>query len=193
MIIVMTIMVLLITGCTTNSDLENLKGELDKMNQTENNTLSLKFKTEINQVKEVVEETNIDKNNFSYNDYTCLDYSYDLVSKLRENGIYACATGIYHETGAHSNVAFKTNDDKVVFVEPMNDKVVKDLEVGDDYCERFDWSCNWTINYIKTCFDRESKYQNRSTTNVSENLKRDKGFAVESFMKKDLIGITSLN
>lgn len=114
----------------------------------------IKKETTLDRVKSILEETDIDENEYIEDDYNCVDFTYDLVGEFTDRGIYACDTSIYFDTGAHANVAVKTEEHGVVFIEPQNDEILMDMEEGEDYCKKAGWNCwQWNMTEIKHCFE----------------------------------------
>ena len=88
--------------------------------------------------------------------FVCSDFANTFISNFYRKGYYSCMALLYFEDGCHSIVAVNTTDEGIVYVEPQNDKIIKYLHVGDDYCSRVNWNCDWIIRNIKTCFGSEN-------------------------------------
>ena len=95
-----------------------------------------------------------DDNEYIENNYTCMDYSNDVLKNAYDEGIYGCVVEMYMDNGyAHAIISFNTTDEGIIYVEPQSDKIMKNLEIGDDYCQKVGWNCDYEIKAIKGCFD----------------------------------------
>jgi len=89
------------------------------------------------------------------NKFICTDFANNLIANMKNVGIDACLTILYFskpENTSHAIVAVKTEDLGVIFIEPQSDKVIFDLRVGEDYCKKVNWNCEWIISNIKSCY-----------------------------------------
>jgi hypothetical protein len=88
-----------------------------------------------------------------YTDYfTCVDFSNTFVRNFRNKGYYSCVAYVEFEKGAHDFVAVNTTDMGVLYVEPQNDAIIYSLKVGDNYCAKVGWDCNYVIKKLSSCF-----------------------------------------
>jgi len=88
-----------------------------------------------------------------YTDYfTCVDFSNTFVKNFRNKGYYSCVAYVEFEKGAHDFVAVNTTDMGILYVEPQNDAIIYSLSVGDDYCAKVGWNCNYVIKKLSSCF-----------------------------------------
>ncbi len=128
-------------------------------NDSSETDMKLEFRPTLSEVKTVLDKTHIDKLKYDKNDYNCFDMSYDLIQKFREYGIYACTAEMtFTETSAHMNVAVKTEDYGVIWIEPQNDRILFNLEEGDNYYKKglnynMGMINDWIIKRHKNCFN----------------------------------------
>lgn len=106
--------------------------------------------------KDIIKILSEDKTNeipYVENDFNCIEFSFGLVKSLLERGIYSCITFIGFESNeSHTLTAINTLDEGIIYVEPQTDRILFNLNVGEDYCEKIDWDCEWEIVEIKSCF-----------------------------------------
>ncbi len=150
-----------------------------RIDEIEKNVLSLKNeieeeKSEAMKEKIILNPSFEDLVNFVKEDYTdklkyekenykfiCADFANTFIKRFREKGYYSCTAILYlknkdnKEEIGHTIVAVNTTDKGIVFIEPMNDKIIFDLKVGDDYCEKVGWNCNTEILKISSCWEGE--------------------------------------
>lgn len=138
-----------------NEELQNDKKELkEEMKRKE----MIDYNPPLKKVREIVEETDVDRNTYVEGEYNCAEFSYDLVNEFLERDVHSCSVElIFNDDSAHGLVALNTSDKGVIYVEPQDDKIIYNLEKGDDYCEKADWYCkigeDWEIKKVKSCYD----------------------------------------
>lgn len=145
-----------------NKSFNSLKEDFDKVNNenlmlnTENERLlelqTIDYTPKINIIRKVLRDSSVNYNLYDHDSYNCVDFSTYLIQELFEYKLYSCYTNVYFEEGAHALVAVNTTDG-LIHIEPQSKKILYSLEVGDDYCEKVGWDCEWEIRTIKTCFD----------------------------------------
>ena len=64
------------------------------------------------------------------NEYSCIEFSYEMITNAKAEGIYACSVIITYANTAHMIVAFNTTDNGIVYVEPQYGTIV---ELGNEY------------------------------------------------------------
>jgi len=96
---------------------------------------------------EFLREDDTDKIPYS-EDFNCFDYTNTLLKHAYMLGYDGCAVQLEFNDSGHMIAGFHT-DRGFVYVEPQDDTIIYDLEVGDDYCEKVGWFCNWTIQRIR--------------------------------------------
>jgi uncharacterized protein YoxC len=88
------------------------------------------------------------------NTFNCVDFSNTFISNFAKKGYYSCLTEIvFSNDTAHALVAVNTTDKGLLYVEPQSDIIITSLKVGDDYCAKVGWNCDWVIKYLKSCYD----------------------------------------
>jgi hypothetical protein len=88
-----------------------------------------------------------------YTDYfTCVDFANTFVKNFRNRGYYSCVAYVEFEKSAHDLVAVNTTDRGILYVEPQNDAIIYSLKVGDNYCSKVGWDCNYVIKKLSSCF-----------------------------------------
>jgi hypothetical protein len=88
-----------------------------------------------------------------YTDYfTCVDFANTFVKNFRNRGYYSCVAYVEFEKSAHDLVAVNTTDKGILYVEPQNDAIIYSLKVGDNYCAKVGWNCNYIIKKLSSCF-----------------------------------------
>lgn len=136
--------------------LESKKAELQKEKRKLEEKLDRKtifYTPTLEEVRKIVEESNIDENEFEYGKYICSEYSYDLISVLLKNGIFSCTTELtIDDEYGHALVSVETTEGRV-YIEPQDDTIFRDMSKGDDYCDIVNWNCaeKWEIEKISTC------------------------------------------
>ena len=95
-----------------------------------------------------------DSNEYSKEKYKCVEFTDEFIRNAYLNGIFACRTYVeYHNSSSsHSLVAIKTTDKGVVYIEPQNDIIFYNIDIGDDYCDLVNWDCTRIIERISSCF-----------------------------------------
>lgn len=102
-----------------------------------------------------------DENEYNENVYVCFDFSKDLIANAMDVGMMAGYVRItywenhqyytfaenFRSYSAHAIVAFKTVDEGLVYVEPQNDVIMKDLNVGDSYWDEVERSSS--LDYVE--------------------------------------------
>ncbi len=143
-----------------NSMMENQKSEIDKIKEDISS-----LRNEINrriilnpsyeELLNFIQEDDTDKLPYIEENYkfVCVDFADTFVKRFREKGFYSCKTTLYFEKVAHSIVAVNTSDYGIVYVEPQEDKVIFDLKVGDNYCQKVGLNCYERIIKISDCFN----------------------------------------
>jgi hypothetical protein len=113
-----------------------------------------------NTLKELIKDSHVSGKAWKNDTYDCTEFSNDLIAYLRDQGIFACTVEINFKStsGGHIFVATKLEDGRLFYIEPQNAELIesKYLKVGDNYCDWVDWSCNWTISRISSCFGFEA-------------------------------------
>jgi len=84
--------------------------------------------------------------------FTCVDFSNTFIKNFREKGYYSCVAYVEFEEGAHDLVAVNTTDLGLVYVEPQSDAIILSLKVGDNYCAKVGWNCDYYIKKLSSCF-----------------------------------------
>lgn len=113
----------------------------------------IEYVTTMKDVKEVVKTDKTNRREFNMEVFNCVDYSFSLVNALLEKNIYSCTARLdLLDGGAHTVVTVKTEDKEIIYIEPQDDKILDSLRMGDDYCKKVNWDCNWTISRIRSCF-----------------------------------------
>ena len=91
-------------------------------------------------------------NDYIEGEYTCVDFANTLVKNLMKEGYFACTARVEFEDVAHAIVVVNTTDKGLVYIEPQDDSIIKEINVGDNYCSLVNWDCYWTIIRICDCF-----------------------------------------
>jgi len=104
-------------------------------------------------VKILVRENQIDKAEYN-EDFNCVEFSFGLIKAFAEEKMYSCIAWIIFTNGteSHSLVAVNTSDEGLIYIEPQEDKIMKELSAGENYCKKVGWDCDWKIEKIKSCF-----------------------------------------
>ena len=107
----------------------------------------------LSEVKNVIRNTYIENKKYDDETFNCVEFSNNLVRAFKEAKIYACVTELWFDDGgAHALVAINIEDRGVIYIEPQDDEIIYDLKVGDDYCDKVNWDCEWEITHIKSCY-----------------------------------------
>ena len=106
----------------------------------------------LSEVKEVIKNNKIENKEYDDEAFNCVEFSHNLIKAFQEAKIYACITELWFEEGAHANVVVNTSDKGIIYIEPQDDKIIYNLEIGDDYCDKIDWNCEWELTHIKHCY-----------------------------------------
>ena len=132
---------------------ENKIIELNKTINEYSNMDIIEYTPESSEVEKIVNELNLSNKEFIEEDFNCVEFSHSLIKELRKNNIYSCITEIYFYGGnAHANVAVNTSDKGLIYIEPQENLLIYDLKIGDDYCDKVNWYCDWNISHLKTCY-----------------------------------------
>ena len=111
------------------------------------------LKPNLRQVKQFLRKNEVDKRKYNITEYNCEDFSEDFVEDFMNTGFFSCTTDLtwYNETGdkcGHQIVTIKTEERGIIFVEPQEDKIYYDLDIGDNY-----WGNE--IVKLKSCFEHK--------------------------------------
>ena len=157
-------------GNNTNEKLENCSLELNNsLEEIEllNNNISLlleenkelkqlplfNFEPSIKEVKKILKEDKTDENEYIENEYDCIDYSADLTKAFLDKKIHSCVSWVYFDdTNGHALVTINTKEHEIIYIEPQNDKIIYELNLGDDYCSKVFWDCELEIVQLKSCY-----------------------------------------
>lgn len=142
---------------TYEKEIKNHEFEMDNLKKIQEEKIAsmsaIDYSPTFNEVMEVVKNNNIENKEYDDETFACVEFSNNLVRAFQEEKIYSCATELWFEDGgAHANVVVNTSDKGIIYIEPQDDMIIYDLEVGDDYCEKVDWYCNFIITHIKHCY-----------------------------------------
>jgi|GEM_PF-3069593 len=127
---------------TLEDNFETLQNQFSTYRESEKFTVRAHT---LSEVKDFLEKDTTDENEYDEEDYNCYDFTNDMMNNaISENiavGLVYITMDIHHpdksdEEGAHSLVAFRTIDKGTVYVEPQDDAVIHNFEVGDDYLQK---------------------------------------------------------
>jgi hypothetical protein len=124
----------------------NVSMELNDLSKRAIKTPSLQI------LKDFIEEDDTDKMKYVEGKFECTDFSNRFVMNFLKKGYFSCVAYLESEDKAHAIVAVNTTDYGVVYVEPQYDKIIYDLEVGDNYCEKINFRCYFPIKRIVDCY-----------------------------------------
>ena len=116
---------------------------------------AIDYSPTLSEVKEVIKNNKIENMEYDDEAFNCVEFSNNLVKAFQEAKIYSCVTELWFEEGAHANVVVNTSDRGIIYIEPQDDKIIYNLEIGDDYCDKVDWNCeqeDWELTHIKHCY-----------------------------------------
>jgi phage pi2 protein 07 len=103
-------------------------------------------------LKDFIKEDDTDKMQYVEGKFECADFSYRFMMNFLKKGYFSCVSYVESEDKAHAIVAVNTTDAGIVYVEPQYDKIIYDLEVGDNYCEKVNLKCYFPIKRIVDCY-----------------------------------------
>jgi hypothetical protein len=109
----------------------------------------------LEEVEEILEEDKINEAEYNETDFNCVEYSNGLVHAFLNNNIFACHTELDFSDGAHALVTVNTSDNGIIYIEPQDDTIFYNLNIGDNYCKLANWDCeedDWVIVKLKSCF-----------------------------------------
>jgi len=104
-------------------------------------------------LQDFLEEDDTNEYKYVEDRFECTDFANRFVSNFLKKGYYSCVSYILFSNSAHAIVAVNTSDYGVVYVEPQLDKIIYDLRVGENYCEKLGWNCYERIYRIVDCFN----------------------------------------
>ena len=141
---------------TYEEEIKNHESEMDNLKKIHEEKIAsmsaIDYSPTLNEVMEVVRNNNIENKEYDDETFACVEFSNNLVRAFQEDKIYSCAVELWFEDGAHALVVANTSDKGIIYIEPQDDTIIYDLNIGDDYCEKVDWDCDWTITHIKSCY-----------------------------------------
>ncbi|MFW6130473.1 MAG: hypothetical protein ACOC56_04740 [Atribacterota bacterium] len=170
-IIIIAIFIIMIVGIVIehSNDLDQIEKRQQNITKKHNQTIqeyqdkiekmsAINYNPTLEEVKQAIK--NLDYSDIEYRtpEFNCLDYTFKLMEDLREEGIYSCSSEIRFDDGAHALVVVNTTDG-IIYIEPQEigwnygNKFIKSLEVGDNFCDKVNWECDWEITFIKNCFE----------------------------------------
>jgi len=144
---------------STNSSLDNLQSRVSNLEtQLYNLNERIKQRGLVNptysQLVDFINRDDTEKREYDNETFNCADFTNLFIQNFAKEGFFSCFTElVYTNDEAHAIVAVNTTDRGLVYVEPQDDKIVFDLKVGDDYCEKVNWRCHDVIKHIKSCFN----------------------------------------
>lgn len=142
------------------NDLKESKEEIEQIKLEYQNKIDrssiIDYSPTLEEVKNVLEETDIEDIPFDGENFNCYDYSIELIKAFRDRKIYSCLQILYFaDGGGHAIVVVNTSDYGLIHIEPQDDEILYSLEVGEDYCDKLNWYCqneNWTITSLRNCY-----------------------------------------
>jgi hypothetical protein len=124
----------------------NVSIELNDLSQRAIKTPTLQI------LKDFIKEDDTDKIPYVEWKFECTDFSYRFMMNFMKKGYFSCVAYVESEDRAHAIVVVNTTDAGIVYVEPQYDKIIYDLEVGDNYCEKVGLNCYFPIKRIVDCY-----------------------------------------
>jgi hypothetical protein len=103
-------------------------------------------------LKDFIKEDDTDKMQYVEGKFECSDFSYRFMMNFLKKGYFSCVAYVESEDRAHAIVVVNTTDAGIVYVEPQYDKIIYDLEVGDNYCKKIGLNCYFPIKRIVDCY-----------------------------------------
>lgn len=110
--------------------------------------------------KELKDFVRKDKTNYKNygDDYDCSEFSYEFVRNFAKIGYDSGTVEINlniedDEECGHTIVAINTTDRGLIYLEPQDDSIFEDMNLGEDYCNLADWNCQWTITKISSKYE----------------------------------------
>jgi len=139
------------------NDIEDIyEDEIDSLIKMQEEKIAgmsaIDYSPTLSEVKEVIKNNKIENIEYEDETFSCVEFSNNLVKAFQEAKIYACVTELWFEEGAHANVVVNTSDKGIIYIEPQDDTIIYNLEIGDDYCDKIDWNCEWELTHIKHCY-----------------------------------------
>jgi len=132
-----------------------------KMNTMQKDIWNLRDRKIINmnptlkQVKEFMINDYTDEIEWS-EEYDCTEISNIWISNAlnKNEGFFSCTTELeFKQNEGHIIVSINTSDQGIIYIEPQKDKIIYNLEVGNNYCNKVNWKCEYIINKITNCFE----------------------------------------
>ncbi len=105
----------------------------------------------------VVDKTNVSEYSYREKEFTCMDFSTEMVQQLHEHNINSCVTSVVFNnySGSHHFVSVKTTDG-IVYLEPQTGKFVKDFSLGSDFCDIMGLSdCTREVEKYSNCYEKK--------------------------------------
>ncbi len=103
----------------------------------------------LSELETFIDKDTTDENEWVEYEYNCYHFTSDLMANAIEENfavgfVYLrwdkMSQGSSSGSGAHAITVFKTVDEGKIYVEPQNDKIIKNLEEGDDYLDKAGWA-----------------------------------------------------
>ena len=112
------------------------------------------------ELKNFVDRDNIDRKQWS-SEFDCTEFSNEFIDNFANEGYFSCTVEIDYkcdkERCGHIIVAINTTDKGLIYFEPQDDKIIKNMRVGENYCNLADWNCNMKMTKISSCFDLQNQ------------------------------------
>ena len=142
----------------TRNNIDSLKNRIDELEyqiRRLNVKVSQKGLTNpsMEELEQFIYEDDTDKKEYKNKTFECTEFANTFVKNFAEKGYFSCVAYVLFENSAHAIVAVNTTDYGLVYVEPQADKIIYDLNVNENYCEKLNWACNWKIEKISSCFE----------------------------------------
>ena len=139
------------------TEINSIETEMDSLKQLQEEKIAsmsaIDYTPTIIEVKKLIKNNKIENKEYDDETFNCVEFTNNLVRAFRNEKIYSCATELwFEEGGAHAIVAIETEENGVIYIEPQDDTIIYSLKVGDDYCDKVNWDCDWEITHIKSCY-----------------------------------------
>lgn len=114
------------------------------------------YRPKLSSVESFLEANEVDENEYKEDEYTCVDYTFDLMKAGEKKGFETGFVYIYlydeSSTSAHSIAYFNTSDEGIIYVEPQTDTIMHNLPLNEYY---------WKVVYDTegTEYDGDFKYR----------------------------------
>lgn len=136
----------------------SIKNEMEQINKKYDSLKSQKglINPSYKELKRFINKDHTDDLHWT-EEFDCSEFSYTFIKNFAKEGFYASGVELEFyksdEEYGHIIVVVNTTDRGLIYVEPQDDITIKNIDIGDNYCDLVYWNCDWEIYKVSSCFE----------------------------------------